>query len=311
MLPRCSVAPAAALAAGLALLAASCSSAGPARAGSSPASPTTTASSSSSGPRGSGPVDVLYAGSLLTVMEHHVGPGFHAATGYTFSGVSGESGSLANEIKGRTQQGDVFVSASPSKDQLLEGPTNGGWVSWYATFATSDLVLGYNPHSRFAAALRTRPWYQVITEPGFLLGRTDPGTDPKGKLTVTALAEAASSFGAPTSGLVGSSSNVFPESTLVGRLQSGQLDAGFFYSVEAASAGIPAVPLTGIATLAAKYTVTVLDRAPHLGAAFAFVQYLLGPKGAAMLSRVGLTVSRPAEVSGTPPPGLQAVLSAG
>lgn len=294
----------------LALAAAGCSSASQTRAG-SPAVTTTLPAAASRAPTNqkvSGPVQVLYAGSLVTLMEHHVGPAFQAATGLTFSGVSGDSGSLATEIKGRTLQGDVFISANPSKDLVLEGPANGGWVSWYATFATSDLVLGYNPHSRFAAQLRSQPWYDVITRPGFLLGRTDPATDPKGKLTATALADAAAK-GAATAALARSSSDVFPENTLVGRLQSGQLDAGFFYAVEAATAGIPTVPLTGIEPLPARYTVTVLDRAPHPAAAAAFLGYLLGPDGAAELAREGLAVQRPLDVSGTPPANLQAVLS--
>ncbi|HET6963915.1 MAG TPA: extracellular solute-binding protein [Acidimicrobiales bacterium] len=287
------------------LVAAGCSSTSSTRAGSAPA---TTAPVPPISTTVRGPVQVLYAGSLVTLMDHHVGPAFQAATGLTLSGVSGDSGSLAGEIKGGTQQGDVFISASPSKDQILEGPANGDWVGWYANFATSDLVLGYNPHSRFASQLRSSPWYDVVTRPGFLLGRTDPSTDPKGKLTVTALADAAAQ-GAPTGPLSKSTSNVFPESTLVGRLQSGQLDAGFFYAVEAASAGIPTVPLTGIASLQAHYTVTVLNRAPHPAAAAEFVRYLLGPQGAAELAREGLTVARPIDVSGTPPADLQAVLS--
>lgn len=254
---------------------------------------------------------MLYAGSLLTLMERYIGPSFHAATGYTLSGVSGDSGSLANEVKAGSQQGDVFISASSSKDLLLEGAANGNWVSWYATFATSDLVLGYNPHSRFAAALKSRPWYDVVTRPGFLLGRTDPATDPKGKLTVTALDDAARTHGADTGPLVASTSNVFPENTLVGRLQSGQLDAGFFYGVEAASAGLPTVPLSGIPTLEASYTVTILNRAPHQSAAAAFLGYLLGPGGRAALSREGLAVVKPLEVSGAPPADLRAVLAGG
>jgi len=55
---------------------------------------------------------------------------------------------------------------------------------------------------------------------------------------------------------------VFPEETLVGRLQAGQLDArAFFYANEAKEAGIPTVTL-GAIQLAATYTVTVLDKAP-------------------------------------------------
>lgn len=303
--------PAAALGTALILIAAACSS-------SSKTTPPTTlaagtgslaTSSSTSATRGSGPVDVLYAGSLVTLMNKSISPGFQSATGYTFAGVSGDSGSLANEIKGRTQQGDVFISASAAKDELLEGPANGDWVSWYATFATSNLVLGYNPHSRFAADLRSKPWYQVITEPGFLLGRTDPATDPKGALTVTALNDAASADGASTRAIESSTSNVFPETTLVGRLQAGQLDAGFFYAVEAASAGLRTIPLTGVPTLAAKYTVTVLNNAPHPAGAAAFVRYLLGAAAKQALNGEGLTVQSPATVSGTAPADLQAVLS--
>ena len=109
-------------------------------------------------------------------------PGFHAATGYTFNGTSGDSGSLANEIKGKTVVGDVFISANPSKNTGLEGASNGNWVSWYALFATSPLVLGYNPNSKFAQDLKTEPWYEVLAKPGILVGRTDPATDPKGVL---------------------------------------------------------------------------------------------------------------------------------
>jgi molybdate/tungstate transport system substrate-binding protein len=262
------------------------------------------------GSRGSGPVDVLYAGSLVTVMDETVGPAFQSATGYKFSGVSGDSGALANQIKGKTDRGDVFISANPSKDLSLEGAANGNWVSWYATFAASDLVLGYNPDSRFAAQLKSQPWYDVITQPGFLLGRTDPNTDPKGALTATALSDAATTAGADTKPVASSSANVFPENTLVGRLQAGQLDAGFFYAVEAASAGIATVPLTAIPTLQAKYTITVLSNAPHQTGADAFVEFVLGPTGAADLAKDGLTVSRPLAVSGTPPGDIQAVLSA-
>jgi molybdate/tungstate transport system substrate-binding protein len=100
-------------------------------------------------------------------------------------------------IKGKVRQGDVFVSASPTVNAELEGAANGSWVSWYATFASAPLVIGYNPKSKFASDLTSKPWYQVITEPGFLIGRTDQATDPKGKLTAMALASAATADNAP------------------------------------------------------------------------------------------------------------------
>ena len=248
--------------------------------------------------RGSGPVDVLYAGSLLTLMQTSVGPAFHAATGYSVTGIAEGSTALAAEIKGGVRRADVFISASPSTNAKLEGASNGNWVSWYATFATSPLVLGYDRSSRFAAALRHKPWWRVVTQPGFLLGRTNPATDPKGVLAVKALDTTAKQHHDPAlAALAAKVTNVFPEQTLVGRLQAGQLDAGFFYAVEAAAAKLPTVKLAGVPEHAS-YTLTVLARAPHAAAADAFVKYLLGPKAKTLLAKQGLIELGHAKLSG-------------
>ncbi|MHB1713101.1 MAG: substrate-binding domain-containing protein, partial [Acidimicrobiales bacterium] len=127
--PLCRLGPAVTLTLALAFGSASCSGVPGAAGGSSAAT------------RHSGPVDVLYAGSLVDLMQRQVGPAFKAATGYTVNGYSGGSDALANEIKGGTQQGDVFISAAPQPNARLEGPANGSWVSWYAELATSPLVL--------------------------------------------------------------------------------------------------------------------------------------------------------------------------
>ena len=266
-------------------------------------------SSKSSTAKGSGPVDVLYAGSLADLLGKNIGPAFQSATGYTFDGFSGDSGDLASQIKGKVRQGDIFISANPKVDAKLQGAANGNWVSWYATFATSPLVIGYNPKSKFAHQLETEPWYKVVGLPGFLLGRTDPATDPKGVLAVTALNTAATADNEPAlKALATSTSNVFPEDTLVGRLQSGDLDAGFFYAVEATTAKIKTVPVTG-QTLDAVYTITVLNQAPHLAGADAFVTYLLGPTGAAALKAGGIDLTEPPTITGTVPAALQKVFS--
>ena len=250
--------------------------------------------------RGSGPVDVLYAGSLEDLMQQVVGPAFTKATGYSVNGFSGGSDALASEIRGKTEVGDVFISASPMVNDTLEGSANGSWVSWYAGFATSPLVLGFNSSSKFAAALKSKPWYEVVGQPGFLLGRTDPMTDPKGVLAVEALDSAARAHHLTELATLGTSSaNVFPETSLVGELQAGQLDAGFFYGVEASAAHLKTVPLTGT-HLAAHYTITVLNRAPHAAAARAFVAFLLGKSGQAILKRNGLVPSAPPTLNGRP-----------
>ena len=252
-----------------------------------------TATPASAATRGSGPVDVLSAGSLQDLMQEQVGPAFQKATGYTLDDVSMGSTALASSITGGTLQGDVFISASPAVNASLEGSGNGNWVSWYDQFASSPVVLGYNPNSQFAQALKSKPWYQVISEPGFRLGRTDPTTDPKGVLADEALNQAANKHNLPQLRTLGTeSSDVFPETALVGELQAGQLDAGFFYGVEATAANLKTVPLTGT-SLAGFYTITILNKAPHEAAAVAFVNFLLGKGGQKILAKNGVVVAQP------------------
>ena len=282
---------------GLVLVATGCSSATKATTGSAGS----TAPSSTGAPiiKGTGPVTVLYAGSLVNLMEKQIGPAFNRVTGYTFTGFSGGSSALAKQITGKVHAGDVFISASPTVNTSLEGAANGNWVSWYASFASSPLVIGFNPSSKFAADLKSKPWYTVITEPGFLLGSTDPATDPKGKLAVTALTTAATANNLPAlAALAKSSSIVFPEETLVGRLQAGQIDAGFFYSSEAAAANIATVPVTG-QDLKASYTITVLNQAPDEAGGEAFVRYLLGPDGLTALKLDGYSLTTPPTITGS------------
>lgn len=271
-------------------------------------SPATPKASKSSAGQGNGSVNVLYAASLSGLMQNQVGPGFQRNTGYSVNGYSAGSKALAAQIKGEVHPADVFISASPKVNASLEGPKNGNWVSWYATYATSSLVLGYNPHSTFAAALKSRPWYQVLAEPGIRVGFTDPATDPKGELTAQALTGAAKSDHVPAlTKLAATKADMYPEETLTGRLQSGQLDAGFFYTSEATAAHIPTVPLTG-QDLKATYTITVLNKAPHEAGAVAFVSYLLAG-GMATLQRDGFTLVSPPKVTGSGvPPSLNFAL---
>lgn len=251
----------------------------------------------------------MYAGSVVGVMQNQIGPAFQRETGYTFTGFAAGDKDLASEIKDKVHVADVMVVASPTIDASLEGSGNGNWVSWYATYATSPLVIGYSSTSKFAADFKSKPWYTVITEPGFRLGFSDPATDPKGAFAVQAMTDTAAKKNLPALKAVATNTaNEYPEETLVGRLQSGQLDASFFYAGEASAAKIPAVPLTG-ENLRATYTVTVLNRAPHLTAAEAFVTWLLGSSGKGILVRDGFTPVLPPTVTGSGvPSGLRRLL---
>ncbi|ACR30991.1 extracellular solute-binding protein [Burkholderia glumae] len=262
-------------------------------------------------------VNVLYAGSLVNLMERSVGPAFEKETGLQFRGYAAGSNKLANEIKGKLRRGDVFVSASPKVNAGLMGEANGNFVTWYVNFAESPLMIGYNPQSRFATAFKTKRWDQVLQEPGIRIGRTDPKLDPKGAFTVEMMTRAASFYHEPdlvqkTLGAPGNPDQVLPEEALVGRLQSGQLDAGFFYSTETSDLKIPAVAPAPELQAKASYTLTILSDAPNRDGAARFANFLLSAKGRALLKEHGVDVVRP-KVSGNAqalPPSLQAVIDA-
>src|SRR5260221_1127935 len=132
---------------------------------------------------GDSAVNVLYAGSLVNLMERSVGPAFEQKSGDRFQGYAGGSNKIANEIKGKLRRGDIFISANEKVDDQLMGQANGNWVQCYIAFAESPVVIGYNPASRFVNDLKSKPWYEVLVEPWLKLGRTDPKLDPTSAFT--------------------------------------------------------------------------------------------------------------------------------
>ena len=305
----------------LGLLLAACGSTG-----SSGSTPTPTAAPKTK-------VSVAYAGSLVNLMEKKVGPAFTQTTGYPYVGEGKGSSALANEIKGKISFPDVFISAAPAVNTTLMGASNGNYVSWYAPFIRTSLVIGYNPNSKFAADFQavssgSKSWYQVLEEPGIRIGRTDPALDPKGVRTIIMTELAQMYYNQPglSSKILGAPNNtgqIFPEEELVARLTSGQLDAGFFYLNEATDASIPYVtlpaqinmgdpslnsdyakatytdPKTGTITKgsAIVYTITILNTSKNKTGAIAFVQFIFSSQGQAFLTNDGLSAVTP-KVSG-------------
>lgn len=265
--------------------------------------------------KAAGTVNVLYAGSLVNLMERGLGPAFDKVSGDRFQGFAGGSKLLANQIKGKLRRADVFIGAVPKVNDDLMGPANGDWVSWYVSFAQSPLVIGYNPASRFAADFKSKPWYEVLMEPAIRIGRTDPKLDPKGALTMALMKQAETFYKAPglSQRVLGASDNpaqVLPEETLVGRLQSGQLDAGFFYSTETADAKIPAIALPAQIAPKAVYTVAIMHDAPNPSGAAQFVAFLLGADGQSLMKQQGLTLQKPiiAGMESAAPPEIRSLV---
>jgi molybdate/tungstate transport system substrate-binding protein len=93
-------------------------------------------------------------------------------------------------------------------------------------------------------------------------------------------------------------SSVLPEEALVKKIQSGDLDIGFFYSVETTDAGLTAIDLPPGITPKAIYTLTIPQNAPNAAGAEQFVSFLLGSKGLALLKDHGLSLTQP-QLAGT------------
>lgn len=198
-------------------------------------------------------VSVLYAGSLAAVMENGVGPAFTQATGNQYQGEAQGSMGAAQMIHDHLRTPDVFISADPAVNtQVLMGPQNGSMVKWFTVLASSQLVLAYNPNSKFASKFKEAqegktPWYEVLKLPGVRYGRGDPTIDPKGYRTLFLFHLAAEHYHHPEiSSLLGPDLNpaqVFPEIVLLARVESGQFDAGIFYKHEVVAHKLPFITL--------------------------------------------------------------------
>jgi len=267
----------------------------------------------------SGSMTVLYAGSLSNLMEQGLGPAFQKSSGIAYQGQAAGSVALANAIKDRTKSGDVFISADPEVNRALMPD----WLSWYVTFARTSLVVGYSPRGRFASDFEEaknggRQWYEVLQQPGLRLGRTDPNLDPKGYRTLFLLQLAEDYYHLPglaqrILGVDVSSAQIFPEETLETRLESGALDAGFFYLNEAVEKRLPHLALPDEINLSSPdqaqryaaatytnsrgqtfkgapilYTAAVLNHAPNPGGALAFVEFELSPGARDVMAQHGL-----------------------
>ncbi|HEX4604080.1 MAG TPA: extracellular solute-binding protein [Candidatus Angelobacter sp.] len=255
-------------------------------------------------------VSVLYAGSLAAVMENGVGPAFVQATGYEYQGEAQGSMGAAQLIHDHLRTPDIFISADPAvNEQVLMGPQNGKLVKWFSVLASSQLVLAYNPNSRFAAKFKeveggSLPWYEILKLPGVRFGRGDPSIDPKGYRTLFMFRLAGEHYHRlDIPALLGTDMNpaqVFPEIVLLARVESGQFDAGIFYKHEVVAHKLPFINLPAEINLgdphfAARYgresyttpsgkhvagapilfTITVPETVKHREAALAFARFLL------------------------------------
>lgn len=241
-----------------------------------------------------GTVSVAYAGSLVATMEGPLKSALLSQTGLHFSGEAKGSRALANLIAAGLRTPDVFISADPA----LVAKLNRGraLVRGYAVFGSARMVVAYSERSPrralFERAARGEiSILDVLANPSVSVGRTDPQLDPKGARTLRVLALLGSHFHDPgKASAVERKAQTFPEEDLAVRVESGQLDAGFFYSTEIPGRDLRAIELPAGTNLARDitYAIAILQDAPHARAARTFTNFILHGGGKPVIERAGL-----------------------
>lgn len=273
-----------------------------------------------------GEVRVMYPASLTALMEQWIGPAFHRSTGYTLVGEGSGSLAMANLIRSQMKFPDVFVSSDPSADRALTG---GHFVSWWLDLGRSQLVLAWNPASRFAADFNLAKEQLVTTEsvleqPGLRLCRADPDADPEGFQTLFAfdLDQRRSGQAGLEPAILGPDHNaaqVFPPESLGERAQAGSCDVIAIYEAEALEDELPFLALPPAISLGdpalqslyatvsyrtsqgqritgapITFTVTIPSTVRSAAGAVAFVRFLLGSQGQSLMTDQGLVPVPPA-----------------
>ncbi|HXS50905.1 MAG TPA: tungstate ABC transporter substrate-binding protein WtpA [Usitatibacter sp.] len=230
----------------------------------------------------------------------------------------GGSVKMVKQVTELHRQADVVAVADYSVIPKYFFGRNGGkaYSDWYAGFATNAVTFVYTPRSRFADRIGAKNWYQLLSQPGVEIGRSNPDTDPSGYQTVQMLSLAERYYREP--GLAERILANAPktnmrdtETELIAALQSGQIDYLAIYRSDARQHKFrylelpPQIDLgdakysgfysqgvahTANGTLTGKpivYAVTIPFDAPQREWAVKYVQFLLGPKGRAVIEAKG------------------------
>lgn len=249
------------------------------------------------------PVQVAYAGSLVATMEGPLRAALYRDTGLQFAGEAKGSRALANLIAAGLRFPDVFISADAA---LLKRLQRMHLLRGYVVFGSARMVIAYSDKSPHRALLQQAAagkasLLQVLAEPALRVGSTDPQLDPKGARTLRAIELLGRHFhDMAKARTIAAKVETFPEEDLAVRVESGELDAGFFYSTETPGRQLRTIELPADANLSndIAYAMAVMRNAPHPSAARRFALFLLEGAGKTVLQRAGVRYFTSPRVNG-------------
>ncbi|WP_436929047.1 extracellular solute-binding protein [Halosimplex halobium] len=184
---------------------------------------------------GERPVSVLAAGSLQLAFSE----GLRGAVDRPVRVEAHGSVTVARLVAEGKRDPDIVALADTA---LFDGPLA---ADWHAAFATNALVVAYDAESEAGRRVGTADrWFDPLLAGDATLGRTDPDLDPLGYRTLFALALAGEYYDRPgLRDVLVDPRAVYPETTLLSRLETGDLDAAVVYRSMAEDRGYDYVDL--------------------------------------------------------------------
>ena len=195
-------------------------------------------------------LEVAYAGSMGSLMDGPVKRSAAQRLKLDIHGRAQGANALAQLIVAGSISPDVFISvtASPMLTVL-----HAGKASIAQPIARTEMVIAYSPKSHFAskldeAAKSNGNWWQVLEEPGFRFGRSDPSADPQGRNIIFTMMLAGKQYHQSdlVEKVLGSMINpqqINLEASIQARLQSGELDAASAYKIQPGPFNLPYISL--------------------------------------------------------------------
>lgn len=262
---------------------------------------------------------IFHAGSLA-VPFNEAGEAFMAQhPDVTVQTESAGSRTVCRKVTELGKPADVVAVADYRVIEELMFPE---YADWYIIFATNEMVIAYTQRSTGCDEITADNWYEILLGDGVEYGHSEPDFDPCGYRTLMLWQLAEEYYGVP--GLYQKldegcpKKNIRPKSVeLIALLQSGDLDYAFEYRSVAQQHNLQFVELPaeinlsdfgladryaqaevevsgkepGTTTILAgapiAYGVTIPKNAPNPDLAIAFLEFLLGPQGQAIMENCG------------------------
>jgi molybdate/tungstate transport system substrate-binding protein len=173
---------------------------------------------------GDGPVSILAAGSLQNALSNGLEPAVDVPVRVETHG----SATVARLVAEGKRDPDIVSVADVA---LFEQPLS---PAWHSVFASNAVVIAYNPGTEGGKRLAKageEEWYDVLASDDVRIGRTDPDRDPLGYRTLFTLDLASRYYddAANLRGRILQRDQIYPETALISRFESGAIDAAIAY----------------------------------------------------------------------------------